>query len=85
MECIGFASHGAPSKLKRMTVPYPHGFDAATNVVIKVSAASINPFDKMVLAGDVKLVFPVAASPHIICYDVAGVVEEPDTAGKFKA
>ena len=26
---------------------------------------------------------PVASFPHIICYDVAGVVEEADLEGKF--
>ena len=84
MEAIAFTSHGPLKNLKKTRVPYPHGFNAAANVLIKVSAASINPVDQLLLKGELKLVFPVAASPHVISYDVAGVVEEADTGGKFK-
>lgn len=51
-------------------------------MLIKVHAASINPVDKLVMHGDLALVLPVAASPHVICYDVAGEVEVADKAGK---
>lgn len=84
MQAIAFGKHGAPSVLAKVNVPHPHGFNAANNVLIKVHAASINPVDKIFLKGDMKLVKPVAAFPHVISYDVSGVVEVADSAGKFK-
>lgn len=83
MSCIAFSKYGKPSNLEKVTVPYPHGFDPHHNIVIKVHASAINPVDKILLSGDLKLVRPVASFPHVICYDVAGVVEEADLAGKF--
>ena len=83
MNIIGFSKYGKPSELKKMSVAYPHGFDASNNIVIKVHASAINPVDKALLSGDLKMVRPVAAFPHVICYDVAGVVEEADSQGKF--
>ena len=84
MQAIAFGKHGAPSVLAKVNVPHPHGFAAANNVLIKVHAASINPVDKIFLKGDMKLIKPVAAFPHVISYDVSGVVEVADSAGKFK-
>ena len=83
MNIIGFEKYGNPTQLKKMNVAYPHGFDASNNIVIKVHAAAINPVDKGLLSGDLKMVLPVATFPHVICYDVAGVVEEADLEGKF--
>lgn len=83
MKGVGFAEYGKPEVLKKFDFPYPHGFDAAKNVVIKVHASSINPIDKMFIAGALKMLRPVASSPHVICYDAAGVVEVADTSGKF--
>ena len=83
MDIIGFSKYGKPSELKKITTAYPHGFDASNNIVIKVHASAINPVDKALLSGDLKMVIPVASFPHVICYDVAGVVEEADTEGKF--
>lgn len=83
MNIIGFSKYGKPSELKKMSVAYPHGFDASNNIVIKVHASAINPVDKALLSGDLKMVRPVAAFPHVICYDVAGVVEEADGEGQF--
>ena len=83
MKTISFAKHGKPTELKKMNVAYPHGFDATNNIVIKVHAASVNPVDKGLLSGDYKMVIPVASFPHVISYDVAGVVEEADLEGKF--
>jgi alcohol dehydrogenase len=83
MQIIGFSKYGKPSELKKTSVAYPHGFDASNNIVIKVHASAINPVDKAFLSGDYKMVLPVAAFPHVICYDVAGVVEEADLEGKF--
>ena len=83
MNIIGFSKYGKPSELKKTTAAYPHGFDASNNIVIKVHASAINPVDKALLSGDLKMVIPVEAFPHVICYDVAGVVEEADLEGKF--
>ena len=83
MNIIGFSKYGKPTQLKKISVPYPHGFDASNNIVIKVHASAINPVDKALLSGDLKMVRPVASFPHVICYDVAGVVEEADLEGKF--
>ena len=83
MKIIGFSKYGKPTQLKKTDVAYPHGFDASNNIVIKVHASAINPVDKALLSGDLKMVRPVAAFPHVISYDVAGVVEEADIEGKF--
>ena len=83
MKAITFSKYGKPTMLKKTDVPYPHGFDASKNVVIKVHASSVNPVDKILLSGDLKVVWPVAKFPHVICYDVAGIVEEADNEGEF--
>ena len=83
MSMIGFSKYGKPSQLKKTNVAYPHGFEASNNIVIKVHASAINPVDKAHISGDLKLVRPIESFPHIICYDVAGVVEEADLEGKF--
>eukprot|EP00927_Polykrikos_kofoidii_P074090 TRINITY_DN70050_c0_g1_i1.p1 TRINITY_DN70050_c0_g1~~TRINITY_DN70050_c0_g1_i1.p1 ORF type:complete len:428 (-),score=74.38 TRINITY_DN70050_c0_g1_i1:201-1334(-) len=81
---IGFDRYGeAKDVLKRVEVPYPHGFDVAKNVVIKVHASSINPIDQAIVTGKLKLLRPVAAFPHIISYDAAGVIAEADGEGKW--
>ena len=63
---IGFSKYGKPSQLKKAIVAYPHGFDASKNIVIKVHASAINPVDKALISGDLKLVRPVESFPHII-------------------
>lgn len=83
MNIIGFSKYGKPTQLNKTSVAYPHGFDASHNIVIKVHASAVNPVDKALLSGDLKMVRPVAAFPHVISYDVAGVVEEADIEGKF--
>ena len=83
MQIIGFSKYGKPNQLKKTSVAYPHGFDKSNNIVIKVHASAINPVDKALLSGDLKMVRPIASFPHVICYDVAGVVEEADLEGKF--
>ena len=63
MNIIGFSKYGKPSQLEKTSVAYPHGFDASNNIVIKVHASSINPVDKALLSGDLKMVRPVASFP----------------------
>ena len=83
MKIIGFEKYGKLTQLKKTNAAYPHGFDSLNNIVIKVHAVAVNPVDKGLLAGDYKMVIPVASFPHVISYDVAGVVEEADLEGKF--
>ena len=84
MQAITFSKYGKPSQLRKATLPYPTGFDQQSNVLIKVHAASINPVDKMLLGGGLKMVRPVESFPHVISYDVSGVVGEADSQGLFK-
>jgi len=65
MNAIVFPKYGKPDVFTKTTAPFPHGYDKASNVLIKVSAASINPVDKIVISGGLKLVKPVAAFPHV--------------------
>lgn len=85
MKGVGFKKHAPADKaLSKVEVPYPHGFHAAGNVVIKVHASSINPIDKMVIEGGLKMLKPCQAFPHIAGYDASGRIEVADTAGVFK-
>ena len=84
MNSIAFSKYGSPDILKKTSVSYPHGFDAQSNVVIKVHASAINPVDKALLNGDLKMVRPVAEFPHVISYDVSGVIAEADAGGAFE-
>ena len=84
MNSIAFSKYGSPDVLKKTSVSYPHGFDTRSNVVIKVHASAINPVDKALLNGDLKMVRPVAGFPHIISYDVSGVIAEADEGGAFE-
>jgi alcohol dehydrogenase len=83
MKAIAFSKYGKPSLLAKTDMPYPHGFDASTNIIIKVHASAINPVDKALLSGALKMIKPVAAFPHVIGYDVSGVVEQADDDGQF--
>tara|TARA_B100000035_G_C20978632_1_gene544371 strand:- start:110 stop:1213 length:1104 start_codon:yes stop_codon:yes gene_type:complete len=83
MQAICFSKYGKIDQLKKTTISYPEGFDTTNNVLIKVRAAAVNPVDKALLSGDLKMVRPVADFPHVICYDVAGIVEQADSEGKF--
>lgn len=84
MNAVVFEGHGDPSTLCKKEVPYPHGFDADSNILIRVMAASINPVDKMLINGGLKMLRPVATFPHTPCYDVCGTVEVADAAGTFQ-
>ena len=84
MQAITFSKYGKPSQLQKATLPYPTGFDQQSNVLIKVHAASVNPVDKMLLGGGLKMVRPVESFPHVISYDVSGIVEEADSQGLFE-
>ena len=83
MQAICFSKYGKIDQLEKTSISYPKGFDTTNNVLIKVQAAAVNPVDKALLSGDLKMVRPVAEFPHVICYDVAGIVEQADSEGKF--
>ena len=84
MNSIAFNKYGSSDLLKKTSVSFPHGFDTQSNVLIKVHASAINPVDKALLNGDLKMVRPVAGFPHVISYDVSGVVAEADDQGSFE-
>lgn len=47
----------------------------ATDVLIEVKAASINPIDKSTILGNMQGILPITL-PHTIAYDVSGIVVE---------
>jgi len=65
-------------------IPVPSGYDTKDQILVKVHAAAINPFDKLVMNGDMDLVTPIEGFPHILCYDASGVVSVADASGKWK-
>jgi len=84
MKAVVFPKYGNPSVLTSQDdIPLPHSF-RDDDVLIRVHAASINPVDKILMSGGLKLVKPVSGFPHVICYDAAGVVEQADKGGKFQ-
>lgn len=95
MQAICFEKHGTvESVLKKAEIASPSPADCGGgNLLIEVEAASINPFDKIVLAGDMALVTPCAfrtpdnakKCAHVISFDVSGKVGGlPGKDSKFK-
>jgi NADPH:quinone reductase-like Zn-dependent oxidoreductase len=84
MKAVVFSGYGKPDeKLALADIPVPGNYNKARAVLIKVHAAAINPVDKMLVSGGLKLVKPVAGFPHVVSYDAAGVVAVADEAGVF--
>lgn len=84
MKAVVFPKYGNPSVLTaREDIPLPHSF-RDDDVLVRVCAASINPVDKILMSGGLKLVKPLSGFPHVICYDAAGIVEQADKGGKFQ-
>jgi NADPH:quinone reductase-like Zn-dependent oxidoreductase len=81
MRAVGITRFGGPGELTPMTVPRPAPLP--TEVLVRVHAAGVNPLDWRTRAG---LPTPAAAAlgapPHILGWDVSGVVEETG-AGEF--
>jgi NADPH:quinone reductase-like Zn-dependent oxidoreductase len=83
MKAVQVHKYGGPEVLQYEDVPRPQ-VAAATDVLIRVYAAAVNPVDWAIRDGLVKEVFPVSF-PWIPGSDVSGVIEEvsPDVT-RFK-
>lgn len=77
MKAVCFTAFGKDSSaLSVKTIPKPTCGDDGDEVLIKVHAASLNPIDKIRLAGDLALVRPEMYDTSVLGYDVSGVVEK---------
>src|ERR1051326_4213751 len=82
MKAIRIHQHGGPEVLARVEMQRPG--PGANEVLIKVHAASVNPFDWKARAGYVKEFFPLTF-PATLGSDVSGTVEEVGPgAARFK-
>jgi NADPH:quinone reductase-like Zn-dependent oxidoreductase len=73
MKAVAFHKYGGPDELKYEDFPDPVA--GKGEVLMRVSAVSINPFDYKTRSGQVKDVLPVQF-PAILGIDVSGVVEK---------
>ena len=73
MKAIVLHEYGSPSNLKYEDFPDPS--PAAGEVLIRVSATSLNPIDWKMRSGEAKALFPVNF-PEVLGRDVAGIVRE---------
>ena len=83
MKAVRIHKYGGPEVLQSEDLPRPQ-VSAATEVLIRVHAAGVNPVDSAIRRGLVKEIFPVSL-PWIPGSDVSGVIEEvgPDVT-RFK-
>src|SRR5580704_16986691 len=82
MKAIRIHQHGGPEVLAEVEMQRPA--PGAKEVLIKVKAASVNPFDWKVRAGYMKEIFPLTF-PATLGSDVSGTVEEVGPgAARFK-
>src|ERR1700741_1227332 len=83
MKAVRIHKYGGPEVLQSEDLPRPQ-VSAATEVLIRVHAAGVNPVDSAIRRGLVKEIFPVSL-PWIQGSDVSGVIEEigPDVT-RFK-
>lgn len=73
MKAVVLREYGSPSNLKYEDFPDPS--PAAGEVLIRVSATSLNPIDWKMRSGEAKALFPVEF-PAVLGRDVAGVIRE---------
>jgi NADPH:quinone reductase-like Zn-dependent oxidoreductase len=82
MKAIRIHQYGGPEVLEQVEMLRPA--PGANEVLIKVKAASVNPFDWKVRAGYMKDIFPLTF-PATLGFDVSGTVEEVGLgAARFK-
>ena len=77
MKAIRIHQYGGPEVLAQVEMQRPA--PGANEVLIKVQAASVNPFDWKVRAGHMKDFFPLTF-PATLGWDVSGTVEEAGAA-----
>jgi NADPH:quinone reductase-like Zn-dependent oxidoreductase len=84
MKAARIHKYGGPEVLQYEDAPRPK-VAAATEVLIRVHAAGVNPIDWKVREGYLQDFFP-HSFPLILGWDLSGVVEEvgPAAAGRFK-
>ena len=73
MKAVVLYEYGGPDKLKYEDVPDPVAKE--NQVLVRVSATSINPIDYKMRSGAVKNFFPLEL-PAILGRDIAGIVRE---------
>lgn len=75
MHAVGMSTFGGPEVLLPLVVPRPSPLP--TEVLVRVHAAGINPLDLRTRAGlPTPAAVALGAPPHILGWDVSGVVEE---------
>ena len=67
----GYDKNGRALAVRDIPVPEP----AASEVLVRVHAAGMNPLDNMIVRGEVKLITPYAM-PLVMGNELAGVVEK---------
>lgn len=67
----GYDKNGRALAVRDIPVPEP----AASEVLVRVHAAGVNPLDNMIVRGEVKLITPYAM-PLVMGNELAGVVEK---------
>lgn len=86
MRAVCFQHYGpaVDSTLQVCTIPKPT-ITTATEILIRVHAAALNPIDKIRVQGGLAALIPEVYDQNVIGYDVAGVVEEVGSdVHKFK-
>lgn len=76
MKAMQYRDYGAPDQLQRVDVPIPH--PAPTQLLVRVSATSVNPVDWKLHNGQYRRITPVRF-PSIPGFDLAGEVTEVGT------
>ena len=72
MKAVAINAYGGPEQLKFEELPDPMA--GAGDVLVRVAAASVNPFDLKLRSGAFKEFFPLTF-PAILGVDIAGIVE----------
>ena len=82
MKGVRIHNYGGPEVLKFEAAPRPE--PKADEVLIRVHAAGVSPFDWQIRAGHLKNIFPVSF-PLILGWDLSGVIEKVGpSAPRFK-
>lgn len=81
MRAVQFAAYGEPDVLELVDVPTPEA--GPDQVRIRVSAAAVNPADPKWRQGMFQSFAPVPL-PHIVGYDIAGVVDSAGSGASVK-
>lgn len=78
MQALVYESYTNPSGYKFITLPKPT-LQSPSDILIKISAASLNPIDVLKANGLFKMLGEVRKFPVVLGYDYAGTVVEVGT------